>query len=442
MTTISLLPWQVGAWKDKAPIMLLTGAAGGGKSMLAGSKINTFLARYEGSTGLVLRKAREYCKKSVIPFLRHSVMDAGYITYKKSDGLFEYRNGSTLYIGGMKDRDQRESIRSIGREGGLDIVWMEEANAFRVEDFEEIFPRMRGQAAAWTQIILSTNPDDPYHWINSRLIRGGEASVHYSSYRENPHLPSEYISMMDRLTGVRRLRLRDGKWVRAEGTVYDEFDPQLHVIDPFALPPGGRYLAAVDWGFTNPGVIQVWLIDADGRMILVEEVYLTARLLSWWVANARGLHEKYGIEKFVCDPAAPGNIEEFQAGGLPAVGGNNDIILGIQKVKARLRRAGDGKPRLMLCRGATGDLDPPLVAAYKPASTDQEFGGYVWPEGVDGKPIKEKPVDENNHGLDALRYLVMDLDDHTPPPAGETIPIDMKTYFSQREERRRLWRSP
>jgi phage terminase large subunit len=213
---------------------------------------------------------------------------------------------------------------------------------------------------------------------------------------------------MDKLTGIRRDRLRDGKWVRAEGVVYDEFEPKVHVVDPMQV--SGRYLAAVDWGFTNPGIIQVWFVDGDGRLYLVEEIYQTGQLVSWWVAQAKRLQAQYGIETFVCDPAQPGNIEEFRAANLIATGADNQIALGIQKVKDRLRAAGDGRPRLFLCRGATRDLDQTLVSAYKPSSTEQEFGSYVWPQGVDGKPVKENPVDEHNHGLDALRYMVMYLD--------------------------------
>lgn len=409
--TYTLLPWQVAPWKDKSPTILLTGAAGGGKSRLAAEKVNTYLSKYPGATGLVLRKAREYCNKSVVPFLRHTVIgDLSNVEYKKSDGLFQYNNGSILYIGGMKDQGQREAIRSIGQGGALDIAWLEEANAFTIEDYEEVLPRMRGKAARWSQVILTTNPDDSYHWINTRLIQGGEASVYYSSYRQNPHLPQTYFDTMDKLTGIRRDRLRDGKWVRAEGVVYDEFEPKVHIVDPITVT--GRYLAAVDWGFTNPGVIQVWFVDGDGRLFLVEEIYQTGKLISWWVAQAKRLHGQYGIEAFICDPAEPGNIEEFRVANLIATGADNRVKLGIQKVKNRLTAAADGKPRLYLCRGATLDLDQGLVNAYKPASTEQEFGSYVWPKGIDGKPIKEEPIDEHNHGLDCTRYITMYLDGH------------------------------
>lgn len=415
MTTVNyeLLPWQVPAWKDKSPIVLLTGAAGGGKSRLAAEKVNTYLCKYPDSVGLVMRKAREYCKKSVVPFLEYTVQgkDAPYVDYKRSEMIFEYTNGSVLYVGGMKDNNQREAIRSIGQEGGLDICWLEEANAFTIDDYEEVLPRMRGRATNWSQVILSTNPDDTYHWINTRLIQGGEAAVYYSSYRQNPYLPESYLETMDKLTGIRRQRLRDGKWVRAEGVVYDEFDPRIHIIDPISR--SGRYLAAVDWGFTNPGVIQVWFVDGDGRMYLVEEVYQTKQLLSWWVKEAVRLNQKYRIERFICDPAEPGNIEEFVKAGLIASGGDNRISYGIDKVKARLEVAGDGLPRLFICQGAVQLPDSSLTEVYKPASTEQEFSSYIWPKGIDGKPMKEIPVDENNHGLDALRYLCVHLDQYT-----------------------------
>jgi phage terminase large subunit len=423
----TLLPWQIDPWKDKSPTLLLTGAAGGGKSRLAAEKVNTYLEKYPGAVGLVLRKAREYCNKSVVPFLRHTIIGQGvtYVEFKKSDGLFQYANGSVLYVGGMKDQGQREAIRSIGQEGALDIAWLEEANAFTIDDYEEILPRMRGKAAKWFQVILTTNPDDAYHWINTRLIQGGEAAVYYSSYRQNPHLPQSYFDTMDKLTGIRRDRLRDGKWVRAEGVVYDEFDPKVHVVDPITVT--GRYLASVDWGFTNPGVIQVWHVDSDGRLYLVEEIYQTGKLISWWVAQAKRLNDQYGIEQFVCDPAEPGNIEEFRAAGLLAMGADNRIEFGIQKVKDRLKVAGDGRPRLFLCRGATRDLDQTLVSAYKPASTEQEFGSYIWPKGIDGKPIREKPVDEHNHGLDSLRYMVLYLD------GGAVVEtMTMAQYMAQR----------
>lgn len=183
-------------------------------------------------------------------------------------------------------------------------------------------------------------------------------------------------------------------------------------------PNNRRVIASVDWGFTNPGVIQVWLTDSDGRLYLVHEIYRTQRTIDWWVAQARALKATYAPEVFTCDPSEPGFIRQFEMAGLPAEGANNDIALGIQKVQERLANAGDGRPRLVLRRGAMADRDETLAERRLPVSTEQEFDVYVWPKSADGKPMKEKPVDVNNHGMDALRYAVMYVDNATAPPTG------------------------
>ena len=54
-----------------------------------------------------------------------------------------------------------------------------------------------------------------------------------------------------------------------------------------------RVVAAVDWGFTNPGVIQVYAVDGNDRLYLVHEVFQSKRLINWWVEagkrNSRSL---------------------------------------------------------------------------------------------------------------------------------------------------------
>jgi phage terminase large subunit len=95
----TLLPWQVPAWKDKSPTLLLTGAAGGGKSRLAAEKINYYLSKYPGATGLVVRKAREYCKNSVVPFLRYTVIgNLSNVEFKKSDNLMSNLRNQITYF--------------------------------------------------------------------------------------------------------------------------------------------------------------------------------------------------------------------------------------------------------------------------------------------------------------------------------------------------------
>ena len=274
------LPWQVAPFYDKSPVLLLTGAAGGGKSRVAAEKIHAYCQHYPGSTWLIMRKAREWTGKSIVPFMWKSAMGQDpSIRHNISEGAFYYPNGSVIYSGGMLDDKQREAVRSIGGDGGLDGAWMEEANAFTRQDFEEILGRVRHTAASWQQIILTTNPDAPTHWIYKDMIQGGGASVYYSRAADNPNNSPLYVENLKKMTGVMKERLVNGKWVQAEGAIYDEFDPAIHMIDADKCPEFVRRFRVVDFGYSNPFVCQWWGMDADGRLYRYREIYVTRKLV-------------------------------------------------------------------------------------------------------------------------------------------------------------------
>jgi len=404
------LPWQIAPWRDKAQILLLTGSAGGGKSRVAGEKVHAFMKKYPGATGLMLRKAREYAGKSIVPFMSRTVIGAdAQVAMRKSDSLFQYDNGSQLYWGGMKDDAQREGLRSIGQDGSLDIVWVEEANAFTRNDLDELLARMRGKATGWTQIILTTNPDVPTHWIYQDLIQGGQASVYYSGAKDNPHNPPAYMTTLGMLKGILKKRLVDGLWVQAEGAVYDEFDPSIHVIDDFEIPADWRRVRVVDFGYTNPFVCHWWAQDPDGRIYLYREIYVTQTLVEDLALEITRLSKGEAIETTVADWDAEDRAT-LERHGVPTIPARKEISPGIQAVKARLAPANDGRPRLFVMRGALVDEDGRLAEAKKPTSTEAEFPGYVWPKSADGKPVKEIPVKENDHGMDGIRYAVQYFD--------------------------------
>lgn len=171
-----------------------------------------------------------------------------------------------------------------------------------------------------------------------------------------------------------------------------------------------RVIAGVDWGYSNPGCILVFAVDNDLRMYLVHEVYQTHQLIGWWTDQAVAAHTHFNIEAFACDPAEPAFIQQFQQAGLNALAGYNEIMPGVQLVQSRLKSAGDTLPRLCIAEDALTERDENLQERRRPISTLHEFDEYVWPKGIDGKAMKEKPVDDNNHGLDALRYAVAYVD--------------------------------
>lgn len=243
---------------DFSPVVLLTGSAGGGKSHIAAEKIHLFCEMYPDSDAVVARKLEKDVKKSCWRMIKEAAKNSG-AKFSTADSVAEYPNGSVIYFVGMRGESEQENIRSIGR-GKVDIAWMEEAHEFEEDDYEEISGRMRGKAGGFSQIILSTNPSHSLHWIYIRLMLDSEASVHTSTAHDNPHNPQSYLDFLDRLTGVKRARLRDGKWVQATGMVISTWEDnwgRRSVIGE----AGGNVTPEADF-IPNGG--PVWLLADDG----------------------------------------------------------------------------------------------------------------------------------------------------------------------------------
>lgn len=401
--------WQRPVLADKSPTLLLTGSAGGGKSHIAAMKIHLYCAKYPGATALILRKTRQSMKNSSVLFFERKILGPrSPVRHIPSAFRFEYQNGSILAYGGMADANQREDVRSIGQDGGLDIVWMEEANKFVEDDFQEIIPRMRGKAGPWRQKIVTTNPDSDQHWIYKRLIKGKQANVYYSHADDNPFNPEDYSASLDSLTGVMRMRLRDAIWCTAEGAIYPDFSHELHIVDSFKIPDDWRRMRSIDFGFTNPFVCQWWAQSPDDDLYLYREIYHTQRLVSDHAKMINFLSQGERIEYTVADHDAEDRAT-LKACGIITIPAKKDVSPGLQAVAKRLSTNNPGgKPKLFILADAIHEVDHSLEAAKRPTCTMDEFPGYVWAHGEKGP--KETPVKINDHGMDTMRYLVASVD--------------------------------
>jgi len=401
------LPWQIPAWRDKSPIVLLSGSAGGGKSRLAAEKIHGFCKKYAGATALMLRKTRESMTNSTVLFMQRVVVgNDPTVRFLSSKFRFEYENGSMLMWGGMKDEQQREHVRSIGIQGGLDYVWMEEATHFLFQDFQEIITRLRGKAAPWTQIQLTTNPDAPLHWINQRMILGGKASVHYSGALDNPHNPPEYIAWLEMLEGVQYDRLVKGLWVMAEGVIYDNFTLQ-HNVSPDAAyhPDKGPVFWGMDDGYAegqgightsyHPRVVLLAQMTPVGGLDVFAEYYKTG------VADYADTIEEvlgYGYPRpdlVYVDSSAAMLRGALGSKGLHNMGATHKVAEGIKNLR-RLVCDGQGVRLLRIhpdCRNLVRELQS---YRYNQRST----------VATGGEPA---PLKIDDHGPDSLRYLAQRL---------------------------------
>lgn len=406
--------------------VLISGPAGTGKTYGALHKLHVAALKYPGMRGLIVRKTLVALTASALVTFSKIIEAAPYGVVpfggsKLKPTAFRYPNGSEIVIGGM---DKAAKVMSAE----YDLVYVNEAIELAEADWEALTTRLRHGVMPYQQLLADCNPDAPTHWLNQRCL-AGKTTRFESHHEDNPYLfnPAtndwtdrgrEYLATLDALSGVRRARLLSGKWVAAEGQVYDAWKRDVHVVARDRLASLGfagtpRHVAGVDWGWTNPGVITVWAVGPDRQMALVHEVYQTRRTQDWWTAKGQELKQRYNVEIFICDPAEPAYIESFRQAGLHAVGAENAILPGITAVQARLAVADNGRARLYVAADALESVDQERRAAALPTSSLEEIDAYVWAQGAAGR--RERPVDEHNHSLDTWRYVAMHLE--APPPS-------------------------
>ena len=396
---------------------LLPGPAETGKTWACIWKLDELLRSTPRAKAALVRKVRADMTGTVLETYERLALARGGVTAfgGRHPEFYEYSNGARLYLGGM---DRPEKVLS----GERDWIVVNQAEEFTLEDWETLTTRCTGRGCVTDtpMIFGDCNPGPPAHWILHR----DSLKVLHSRHQDNPTLYDEEgaltvqgertMAVLDSLTGVRRARLKDGQWVAAEGVIYDGFDRALHVVPRFEVPLDWRRIGSIDFGYVNPAVMQLWAIDGDGRMFLEREIYRSQTLVSDLAEQWKALTKGLSLEAIVADHDAEDRATLHRAGVLTRAA-TKETQAGVQKVAQRLRRAGDGRPRLFLMEGALVERDSDLASSHKPTSTVEEFEGYVWRKSPDGRPLKEEPEKLNDHGMDALRYAVEYADRASKP---------------------------
>lgn len=403
---------------------MLAGPAETGKTYAALWRLGKLCAETPGAKAAIIRKVRADMGGTVLETWDRIIgMQGGWAPVGGNHPeWYEHTNGSKVYIGGM---DRPGKVLS----GERDWLFVNQAEELALEDWETLSTRCTGRGAVTTTPMLfgDCNPGQPSHWILQR----GALSVLHSRHEDNPTLYTEHgeltpqgirsMAVLDSLSGVRKERLRFGRWVAAEGVVYEGWDRGTHYIDRFPIPAEWRRIRAVDFGYTNPFVCQWWAIDPDGRMYLYRELYQTRQLVEDLARKIVKLSAGERIDATVADHDAEDRAT-LERHGVPTIAALKAISPGIEAVQARLRAAGDGRSRLFVLRSSLAARDDLLAAAHKPVCTADEFETYAWPKTSDGRSMKENPVDADNHGMDATRYAAMFLETRGHTAAATSSP--------------------
>jgi hypothetical protein len=168
-----------------------------------------------------------------------------------------------------------------------------------------------------------------------------------------------------------------------EGLVYPEFE--IQTADGRDAPIGQQF-GGIDWGFRNPFAAVWGRLSRDDVLTLTGERYLRETPLH---EHARFLPRDV---TWYADPAGPQEIASLIRANCIVRRARNDLRPGIAAVRARIQTG-----RLKIMPGAC----PNLLA---------EARLYRYPTRSDGRSESETPIDDNNHALDALRYIIASID--------------------------------
>ena len=258
--------------------VLFGGAAGGGKSY--GQVIDAFLfaLRYEGSKQLILRRTFAELDKSIIRTVL-GMYPRELFTFNASAHTGRFKNGSIIdfgYIANDNDVYQYQSAE-------YDVVRFDELTHFTEVQYIYLISRVRGANSFPKQIKSSTNPGGVGHtWVKERFVdpsppnkafRGADGVDRIfipSLLSDNKPLNDSdpnYRKRLEALPEKEKTALLYGDWNIFDGQYFTEYDPAIHVIEPFPIPKEWRRWRVFDYGLDRLACL--WVAMDSARNVYV-----------------------------------------------------------------------------------------------------------------------------------------------------------------------------
>jgi len=398
---------------------------------------------YPGSKQIVIRKERAQHKRgfwgaagTVGRYMRKCFDDNGLktlYTLLNTDLKIVFWNGSEIRCEGV------DTVENFGRILGDEYItmWFNEAVHQKYDTVSEIWDRAVQMvdvqedigaseydwfpATANKQILFDTNPKGKRHWLykfgvlNIDPVEGGKLPYadricrigNWTPWDNSANVNTEG---MDNKTGTARRRQIDGEWCDTEGAVYEEFKEDIHVC---RLCDGKRckrvfgtnknqvrastLCRAIDFGWNDPTTC-IWGGIVGGQIVLYRCYYSNKQIMADHAKNILKMQHDFEPIRWTVADHQPEHRQQFKKNGIPNRNAHKDSPLmgGVDRVKQRLHCVG-GVPGLIVCQHATEVIE--------------EFSGYM----MDAK--KDEPEDTSNHTMDAIRYMVAEIDGKTKSQA-------------------------
>lgn len=422
-------------------VILLDGPTGSGKTRPALEKIFYFADTWK-LRGLLLRKFKAHTSASLMASWRDEVVPPGHpgaILRSKNyeSPTYVFPSGSIVAVDGMYDgKGYNQAVMGTF----WDFVIMEEGSQYSHDDFMRLNGRIdRGSTGAnrppYSQLLIPTNPDAPGHWL-WKLHLAGKITRINSRLEDNPVFHDgrgwteqgrKYLKRIAHYTGVMEARNRWGRWEGAEGMILSGFKEDIHVLRAdgkpnaagLAIPKDFQNLwrvRSIDFGFKEPFVCLWAAIDGDGRIYVDREYIKAEATINTHAKRVKRLTPvKQHVQFTVADHDA-GDRAVLRDHGIDTVRAikpkaGEKWVSHFEPLWNRLAVADDGKPRLFIVDNSVtigGGRDE--VMGDKPIGIREEITQYAWETPRDGESARERPVQVNDHAMDALRYLVHAVD--------------------------------
>jgi PBSX family phage terminase large subunit len=373
--TIELFGPQFEAFNFKTQFGAAKAGVQSGKTFLgsvwAGKKIQEF----SKGVGIIGAPTYKILQQSTLPkFFQNFPQLRKY--YKESKGVIELPTGGVVYC--------RSFESPLGVEGiTANWIWLDEAGQMAYLAWTIVKSRV---AMTGGQIFISTTPYT-LNWLYQEFYlpwlrkEDNRLSVFTWASIDNPNFPKEHFDAeKKRLSPAEFARRYEGEFTKMEGLVYELHKEQI--IAPRVINVKDTILG-LDFGFHNPAAGAVIKIDNDNNYFITDEYYKAGKVQDEIEDDLRKLQDAGSFHQVYPDPVEPDRVEAMKRHGFYTREVDKNVILGIDRVRELIR-----KRQLFVFDNCKNTID--------------EFNSYHY----DPEKLKEEPVKENDHLMDAIRYAI------------------------------------
>lgn len=293
--------------------------------------------------------------------------------------------GKKAYALGADKKNRVEVIQGAG----IEYCYGDEITTWS----EEVFHMLKSRLDKPNSVFDGTcNPDNPGHWFKQFLDSDADLYHQHYTIDDNPFLDPYFVEQLKKeyLGTIYYDRFIEGRWVRAEGVIYDMFSKEKHVVETVEREYT-QYYIAIDYGTQNPTVFGLWGLCGD-IWYKVKEYHYSGREEGKQKTDAQYADDlgKFvgllNIRAIIVDPSAASFIAELRKRGWYVLQANNNVLNGIRNVATALNQ---GQIKYNDCC----------------EQTFEEFESYSWDKRA-AENGEDRPIKEDDHHMDSDRYFV------------------------------------